>query len=573
MDRKQGSDTHSRAARPKKRKFVGNIHTRETETTFASTSAQKLSTAEDREIITDPGHGYRIIAFLSVFSAISQLVICQECKGPIKFGESSSRGLGFKIVVQCKCRVQYINSCPLVDDKSCEINRRMVFVMRLLGVGREGINLFCGLMDISQGFSTTLYYASLENIYSGAKAVWELCAKKAVKEEKAKNAEHGNPETDISVSGDGTWKKRGYSSLFGITTLIGKYSSKVVDLVVKSSYCHACKWWQSKSGTEEYDDWFEEHSSECTANHDGSAGKMEVDAIKDMFRRSWEMHEVRYAKYIGDGDTKTFKALLEDKPYGDDLIVKKKECVGHVEKRMGSRLRNVKKTKKLGGKGKLTDKLIKELTIFYGLAIRRHPDSVDDMYNAVWATFYHKISTNENPQHMYCPAGSQSWCKWRIAEAEKTLDEFDHEAPLHEDVANAIKPIYIDLSSRDLLERCLGGDTQNNNESFNATVWRFAPKHLHCGAKTIDIAAYLAAGIFNEGFTAVLKTMTTIGIVVGQQASIFVDARDKQRIERSTRRSLEATKEARTRRRSETASLNELFEAEEGILYGPGIAD
>lgn len=141
--------------------------------------------------------------------------------------------------------------------------------------------------------------------------------------------------------------------MFGITTLIGKYSSKVVDLVVKSSYCHACKWWQSKSGTEEYDDWFEEHSSECTANHDGSAGKMEVDAIKDMFRRSWEMREVRYAKYIGDGDTKTFKALLEDKPYGDDLIVKKKECVGHVEKRMGSRLRNVKKNQKTWKKRKI----------------------------------------------------------------------------------------------------------------------------------------------------------------------------------------------------------------------------
>lgn len=126
--------------------------------------------------------------------------------------------------------------------------------------------------------------------------------------------------------------------------------------------------------------------------------------------------------------------------------------------------------KKLGGKGKLSDKLIKELTIFYGLAIRRHPNSVNDMYNALWATFYYKISMNENPQHMYCPAGSQSWCKWRIAEAEKTLDEFDHEAPLHRDVKNAIKPIN-DLSFRDLLKRCLGGDTQNNNESFNATIW------------------------------------------------------------------------------------------------------
>ncbi|EFN81035.1 hypothetical protein EAI_05560, partial [Harpegnathos saltator] len=26
----------------------------------------------------------------------------------------------------------------------------------------------------------------------------------------------------------------------------------------------------------------------------------------------------------------------------------------------------------------------------------------------IWATFYHKISTDENPQHNYCPIGADS---------------------------------------------------------------------------------------------------------------------------------------------------------------------
>lgn len=44
---------------------------------------------------------------------------------------------------------------------------------------------------------------------------------------------------------------------------------------------------------------------------------------------------------------------------------------------MGTRLRNLKKnTKELGGKGKLTGKLIDELSMYYGLAIRRNHDSV-----------------------------------------------------------------------------------------------------------------------------------------------------------------------------------------------------
>ncbi|KZC14695.1 hypothetical protein WN55_07192, partial [Dufourea novaeangliae] len=46
------------------------------------------------------------------------------------------------------------------------------------------------------------------------------------------------------------------------------------------------------------------------------------------------------------------------------------------------------------------------------------------------------------------------------------------------DLVQVIKPIYTDLSQDNLLERCLGGNTQNNNESFNGLLWHFAPKFL-----------------------------------------------------------------------------------------------
>ncbi|EFN88217.1 hypothetical protein EAI_00153, partial [Harpegnathos saltator] len=70
-----------------------------------------------------------------------------------------------------------------------------------------------------------------------------------------------------------------------------------------------------------------------------SAGKMEVDAAVEMFSRSEELHNIRYSSYIGDGDSKTFKGIFESRPYGEDCTVLKKECVGHVQKRMGARLR------------------------------------------------------------------------------------------------------------------------------------------------------------------------------------------------------------------------------------------
>ena len=67
-----------------------------------------------------------------------------------------------------------------------------------------------------------------------------------------------------------------------------------------------------------------------------------------------------------------------------------------LKKRMGTRLRNAKKANKnIGGRdaGKLTDKVIGKLTKYYGLAIRRNSNSVNDMKKEVWATFYHKSST------------------------------------------------------------------------------------------------------------------------------------------------------------------------------------
>ncbi|XP_071582033.1 uncharacterized protein [Temnothorax nylanderi] len=298
---------------------------------------------------------------------------------------------------------------------------------------------------------------------------------------------------------------------------------------------------------------------------------MEVDAIQEMFSRSEENFKVKYGNYIGDGDSKTFKAILDLNPYGDNFTVIKSECIGHVEKRMGSRLRNVKKKEKLGGKGKLTDVLIKKLTTYYGLAIRRNIDSVDYMAKAVMATYYHLCSTNEKPRHENCPEGADSWCKWRVAE---TADKhFDHPPALHPDVQKHLLPIYEDLSRKDLLERCLGGHTQNANESFNSTVWRLAPKHLNSGINIIEITAIIASGVFNESYYAILKLMELLDIKIGQQCKFFADTYDAEQVTRQERRSLSSTKEARIARRQEQIELNEFYEEAEDLLYGPGIAD
>ena len=79
-----------------------------------------------------------------------------------------------------------------------------------------------------------------------------------------------NPDgtVDIGVSGDGTWRKRGFSSFHGVGTAVSVTSGKVVDVSIKSSYCHACSIWEKKKGTDKYKKW-EEHPPNCHKNYSG----------------------------------------------------------------------------------------------------------------------------------------------------------------------------------------------------------------------------------------------------------------------------------------------------------------
>lgn len=48
-----------------------------------------------------------------------------------------------------------------------------------------------------------------------------------------------------------------------------------------------------------------------------------------------------YTTYVGDGDSSSFTRIAKEKPYGPNVDIKKEECIGHVKKRMGTRLRTL----------------------------------------------------------------------------------------------------------------------------------------------------------------------------------------------------------------------------------------
>ena len=71
---------------------------------------------------------------------------------------------------------------------------------------------------------------------------------------------------------------------------------------------------------------------------------MEGAGAVAIFKRSVEKNNLICSEYLGDGDTSSFKEVVDSKP-GIELVVKL-ERVWHTQKRLGTRLPNLLKSRK-----------------------------------------------------------------------------------------------------------------------------------------------------------------------------------------------------------------------------------
>ncbi|GFX91749.1 hypothetical protein TNCV_3529481 [Trichonephila clavipes] len=136
---------------------------------------------------------------------------------------------------------------------------------------------------------------------------------------------------------------------------------------------------------------------------------MEIVGMVRILQRSLSHRSVRYTSYIGDGDSKTFSSITASNPYGEDITVSKLNVLG-MFKRMGTRLRKLKQMssklsdgKSIGGKGRLTDRMIDLITTYYGNTIRQNKTCLSDMRKAVWAVYFLYIQATKNHCTVFVP--------------------------------------------------------------------------------------------------------------------------------------------------------------------------
>lgn len=543
--------------RKRKRRFHGNQHT-ECQTLdpdvscLSSSSAKKIRLAVpvvENKTMSKANNGYRIINIDTLISELSNYLVCTHCKFKAVLKERIVCGLVSEFYVQCNScsTLSTFKSSPLLKSSNhdYEVNARMIYAMRTVGLGLHGIKNFCTAMDMPQPVSQKSYDRILKNIKAASSEVAINSMRKAANEEILASENNA-----ICISGDGTWKTRGHTSRIGVCSVIGDVTGKVIDVEVLSSYCKGCEKWRGQRCGTAYEAWKLRHEPHCVKNHFGSSGKMEVDGMKKIFERSISTRNAKYVKYIGDGDTKTFPELQKVAPYA----LEKVECVGHVQKRMGTRLRNLKHLnrgkklsdgKSLSGKNRLTDKLIDKFTTFYGNAIRGNSNSLQDMRKAIWAIYCHYKSTDKDPMHYFCPTDTTTWCDYQKAVLAGSVSSYKHKKSVPIPVMEEIKPIFTELSAPKLLKKCLGGKTQNCNESFNSTVWKYCPKTSGSSKTVADIATNEAVVIFNEGMTGRLNILKQLGCEIGQFSVTSALQADTLRIKQAEIKCKSSTLQAR----------------------------
>ena len=102
------------------------------------------------------------------------------------------------------------------------------------------------------------------------------------------------------------------------------------------------------------------------------------------------------------------------------------------------------------------------------------------------------------------------------------------------------------LSDDSLLNKCLHGKTQNQNESLNGMVCQRVPKEVYVGRYILEFGLYDAVAHFNIGSNTVMKLMDALEIPPGKYTQVGCQKQDHHRVRLAQYKRQEDTKKRRT---------------------------
>ena len=118
------------------------------------------------------------------------------------------------------------------------------------------------------------------------------------------------------------------------------------------------------------------------------------------------------------------------------------------------------------------------------------------MKKAVGSVVYHcSQASDSDARNMFFPKTAITWCKYEAAKLNST--NYIDKLGLPIIIRNIILTTFKELSDETLLEKCLHGSTQNNNECIIGDIWKQIPKDILGGRIVLEIGVRSVVLSFN----------------------------------------------------------------------------
>jgi hypothetical protein len=365
----------------------------------------------------------------------------------------------------------------------------------------------------------------------------------------------------LDASYDMAWQQKGsghqYNSQSGHGSLFGRYSRKIIGLVIKSKLCCVCTSWRRKHPNEE--DLVPDHR--CWKNHDGSSGSMESSGAVQVIVEAFEKHKVVIKRLCCDDDS----SIRADCQWSNADYLKNNNT-DVLPKVPITKGKNQGKLQDRADKGKLpphvpepifvadpnhrrkglTGELIKldmskvdvKMTMtrmdstrigknfgYMARTLKQRPEA--EFVDAAKACLEHHFDN-----HIYCG----DWCKRKDNTEDQRKGSIKYYRCKEKDAK--LYALLVDKMSRFITQERLNEmahtlDT-NMNEAFNQICTWFAPKNkVYSGTGSLPNRIAFAVGINSVGLEVFFKRLfKMMGITVSSNVAYYLHNKEKTRVKR-----------------------------------------
>ena len=238
-------------------------------------SPPRASTSESTSTSSSDGHF--VLFHTDRLHDLVKPLACPECNTTAPhITETAVKGYAVQVQLSCdacdsKLSTVYSSpQLPVRDNPTRQpymINHLAVLAAREGGINQTGLVRLTTLMNVKGGIHSKTF-SSISDVLKQKLVYGTACdALMAAHETVHRMYREVYGECDgprqLSVSYDGSWKTRGFHSLFGVGFVVEVLTGLVIDYVIRSKYCVECELVGKKLKGDEKVQWQELHQDNC----------------------------------------------------------------------------------------------------------------------------------------------------------------------------------------------------------------------------------------------------------------------------------------------------------------------